>query len=414
MLSFSIKTLGCKVNQYESELISENLAFLGLKKEAFPCGDFSIINACSVTKKTESKVRNYIYKALKTSKKKIILCGCLSPELKSFAIEKNIAVIANLNKINDTVFYITGKNAPLKFLTSFSAKTRAFVKIQEGCNSFCSYCIIPYLRSVLQSKPFEHILQEILNLESRGYKEIVLTGTHIGKYKYKNFALHNLLNYLIKNTSDKIRFRLSSIEPNEITAPLIEILKNKKVCPHMHIPLQSASTKILKLMNRKYTYTDFRSLISKLRNSIENLTITTDIIVGFPGETEEDFKETLQAIKENQFIKVHIFPFSKRPFTKAKDMKYQIPSKTINERKKYLEDVSSRFTFLAKKEWIGKTVTVLFERKNKSMQEFYEGFSENYLKVLVKSHNCLHNQFKEVLLKKINSNGSFEGIIKQG
>jgi len=416
MEKFSIKTFGCKVNQYESELISQNLSRFSYEKTTFPNGNIIIVNACSVTQRTESKVRNSIRKAFKNNPDKIILCGCISPTLENDLKKEfpHLTILKNTDKITSVIKNISKKSPTLKIITStFKAKTRAFVKIQEGCKSFCSYCIIPFLRKDMYSRNPNDILTEIKNLEHNECKEVVLTGTHIGKYSYEDFKLHNLVEHILNNTKT-IRIRLSSIEPMEISEKLINLFANERLCPHLHIPLQSASNKILKKMNRHYTYSEFKSVISNLYKKINNLTTTTDIIVGFPEETDSDFKSTYNSLSELKFIKIHIFPFSPRPYTKAFEFKQKINNKIIKQRKNLLEKLAQKSTLNAKKNFIGKTATILIEKKINNTDNIYEGFSENYLKVQVPSKKCIKNKLINVRLENLNKDGIFIGkIIKQ-
>ena len=230
------------------------------------------------------------------------------------------------------------------FIDKFENHTRAFVKIQEGCNAFCSYCIIPYARGGLRSKDENEVIKEITTLVNNGYKEIVLTGIHTGRYGIeRDTSLEELLNKLVK-IPNIFRIRLSSIEINEITDGILDLIKNNKImAKHLHIPLQSGSDKILKLMNRKYNLEYFINKIELIRKEIPDISITTDLIVGFPGETEEDFKNTLDTLEKIKFTKIHTFPYSKREGTPAASMPNQIPGNIKKERVHKVLEISNKY-----------------------------------------------------------------------
>ncbi|MCK5707114.1 MAG: tRNA (N(6)-L-threonylcarbamoyladenosine(37)-C(2))-methylthiotransferase MtaB [Candidatus Aureabacteria bacterium] len=420
--SYSCKTLGCKVNQYESELIAENAKLLGLKQNKFPESDIVIINACSVTQKTEAKVRYELNKALKSSASHIIFCGCMSKQLKENTLnisKKRIFLVDDADKaksVFDVLIQLIykeslpeQKSSFSSELRSFSQKTRAFIKIQDGCASFCSYCIIPYIRNHLWSRKPIEIIQEIKNVEKSSHSEIVLTGIHIGRYQTNKFDLEAIIKHIIKNTNIE-RIRLSSIEPLEITDGLLKLFSDeKRLCPHFHIPIQSGSDRILEKMNRKYRYKQFSSIIRKIKSSISDVTVTTDIIVGFPGESDDDFKASLSALEENAFIKTHIFPFSSRSGTKAASLTDKIPENIISKRKKIMAITADHTSNRKKEHFLKKTVSVLFEQQTINDKNMFSGFSKNYLKVIAQSNSDIRNSICNVFLEKIDNKGNFSG-----
>ena len=337
-MTFNIHTFGCKVNIYESEYIINIMEENGYKlSEENP--DIYIINTCTVTNEADKKDRKMINQIRKKYPKSIlIVMGCYS-QLKYKDIDADI-IIGNKykSKIIDLIKEykehkekivkvedITNTNFEDMYINRFINHTRAFVKIQDGCNAFCSYCTIPYARGGLRSKDFNTAIKEVTELVKNGYKEIVLTGIHTGRYGIENNTnLEKLLKEMVK-IPNIFRIRLSSIEINEITDGIIELIKNNNImAKHLHIPLQSGSNKILEKMNRKYDLKFFNKRIEKIKKEIEDISITTDLIVGFPGETEDDFNETINTLKEIKFTKIHTFPYSKREGTEAAKMKEQV------------------------------------------------------------------------------------------
>lgn len=343
-MTFAIHTFGCKVNIYESEYVINLMQANGYKMVDFNNdADIYIINTCSVTNEADKKDRKLIHTTRNNHKDKIlVVMGCFS-QLNPDVIDADI-VLGNKHKskiielINEykknkqkivKVEDITDTNFEDMYINRFVEHTRAFVKIQDGCNAFCAYCAIPYARGNLRSKKFFKVIEEVSELVNNGYKEIVLTGIHTGRYgKEQNTTLEKLLKELVK-IEGILRIRLSSIEINEITDGIIELIKNNPImAKHLHIPLQSGSNEILSLMNRKYKKEYFIDRVSYIRKEIPDISITTDLIVGFPGETEEYFKETIDTLNIINFTKIHTFPYSKRNGTVAASMPNQIDGNT--------------------------------------------------------------------------------------
>jgi threonylcarbamoyladenosine tRNA methylthiotransferase MtaB len=313
-MNIYIYTFGCKINQYESQIIREQYCLKNFTYvDNFEQADVIIINSCSVTAHADKQCDQIIKKFhTKKPQSKIILTGCYAKVSKEKILEKFPFV-----EIKTKEDFLAKSQQKI---TSFDNHSRAFIKIQDGCNSFCSYCIVPYARNILWSKPSEEIIKEINTLLDAGYSEIVLTGIHIGKYAK---GISCLLSEIYKNIDRNFRIRLSSIEVNEITTDLMDIMKNEqeRLCCHLHIPLQSASDNVLKDMNRKYLSKDFVSKINLLKEKFKDISITTDVICGFPTETDSDFEITYNFLKDNEFARLHVFPYSARQGTKAFDMK---------------------------------------------------------------------------------------------
>ena len=336
-MTYKIHTFGCKVNIYESEYIINIMNKSGYKlTEENP--DIYIVNTCTVTNEADKKDRKLIHHIRETYPDTIlVVIGCYTqlhqdidadiilgnkyksniPELIKDYLKDKKQII----KVDD----ITKTNFEDMYIERFVNHTRAFVKIQDGCNAFCAYCTIPYSRGGLRSKEFNKVIEEVTNLVNNGYKEIILTGIHTGKYgKESNTTLEELLKELVK-IPNLLRIRLSSIEINEITDGIINLIKtNDKMAKHLHIPLQSGSNKILELMNRHYKKEYFINRVNEIRKEIPDISITTDLIVGFPNEDEDSFQETLETLKIINFTKIHTFPYSKRSGTVAASMNNQV------------------------------------------------------------------------------------------
>ncbi len=421
-------TLGCKVNQYETEAIAELFTDAG-----YEICDFSekanvyIINTCSVTHIGDRKSRQIIRRAKKTNPNAVIaVTGCyaqtapdeiLNIEGVNLVIgtkdRKNIVNLVESLDLNSNMNCVSNIMNNHEFeelhIRNYSDRTRAFIKIQEGCNQFCSYCIIPYARGPVRSRPEDEVLSEIKRLVKNGFKEIILTGIHVASYGI-DLGDTSLEELLIK--ADKIeglrRIRLSSIEPMTLDREFVDKIKSvKKLCPHFHISLQSGCDETLKRMNRKYTTAQFKEIVDGLRKSFPNVAITTDIMVGFPGETNTEFQQTLDFVNEIQFSDAHVFVYSPRRGTPAA-RKEQIDDKTKEERSKIIIDATqkSRDEFLRRH--IGKTVSVLFEQVVRD--GFFEGKTDNYINVHVKSEEDLSGKFRDIKLREV-KNGVIYGVL---
>ena len=408
-------SLGCKVNLYESEYMMSLF-----KERGYTIGDFDedcdiyVINTCTVTNNADSKSRKMINHIKNNHPNSIIVvCGCFVESNKFSDTESIDIVIGNYNKskVVDLVsLYIKEKKQLIEqydmkkvpfedmMINHFEDKTRAFVKIQDGCCNFCSYCIIPYVRGPIRSKEFNKVLEEVNSLVSNDYKEIVLTGIHTGSYgKDLGTNFSTLLEELLKIENLK-RLRISSIEITELDDKFLELLQNDKLCNHLHIPLQSGSDKILKLMNRKYDKKQFLETINKIRSIRPSISITTDAIVGFPQETEEDFEEYIDFVKQVKFSKLHVFPYSKRNGTKAAEMDGQIDPKVKKERAKKLIELSKKLEKEYAYKFIGEELDVLVENHDSS---YAYGHTSNYLKIRL-DKECKHNEIVKVKITKDN------------
>ena len=415
-MKFYIYTLGCKVNAYESKVMNDLLLNNGytLDKEN---PDICIINTCSVTNTADHKSLKTIRGAIKRHPESIIIVtGCLtqSDYKNASKIEGVDIILGNKNKtklidyINEykeknkkqiDIYDISNIPFETMKLNNFN-KTRAFVKIQDGCNNFCSYCIIPYTRGGVRSKKKEDVIDEITNLVNNGHKEIVLTGIHTGNYgaEFDNYDFADLLSDIIKINGLE-RLRISSIEMNEINDRVISLMKNSNILvDHMHIPLQSGSNKILKLMNRKYNKEEFIKKIEDIRKVRPNISITTDVIVGFPNETEVEFNETIDTINKIKFTKLHVFPYSRRKGTVADTMDGQIDEKVKKERVKVLLELSKKLELDYMSKYINKEVVFIPEIEKDG---YVIGHTGNYLEVKCIGKKEELGKDKIVTIKKI-------------
>ncbi len=398
-MKVGIYTLGCKVNLYESEYVRSLLEKAGYEMASFDdiC-DVYIINTCTVTNQSDAKDRKMIRSAIRRNPHAcVVVMGCFIEANQDLEIPGVDIYIGNKDK-GKVVEYIDewmnnrqtlrknykGRDIPFEDMeiTTFEGRTRAFVKIQDGCDNFCSYCIIPFVRGKCRSKDFNTVLEEISQLVQKGYQEIVLTGIHTGNYGRDidtDFA--HLLKEIVK-IKGLYRLRISSIEITELNEDVLEVLKNSNVIvDHLHIPLQAGSDKILKSMNRKYDKAYFKKKVEEIRSIRPAISLTTDIIVGFPGETEADFQETMDFAKEIRFAKIHVFPYSKRSGTKAAILPNQVDEKEKKERAKRLGELSKELEEAYLKSFVNKEVEVLIETN----QEGYSyGHTSNYMKVKVK------------------------------
>ncbi len=394
-MKFNIVTFGCKVNQYESNMMKERM----LSSNFFYVENISeaniiVVNTCSVTNVADKKCLKMIRRIKREYPNSIlVVAGCSSQNKQEIYENLDIDIlIGNKDKSKIDVLlkeYIKTHKRYVKFyndrnldfedmLISDYNHIRAFIKIEDGCDNFCSYCIIPYVRGSVRSKNFETVIKEAKLLTQKGHKEIVLTGIHTGHYMDNNHDLTDLINELSK-IEDLLRIRISSIEITELNDKFLNMLStNKKVCDHLHIPLQAGSDEILKKMNRKYDLKYYEEKIKKIRMIRPDISITTDIIVGFPYETDELFNETLEFARKMNFSKIHVFPYSIRLGTSAASMPNQVDEKVKKERVKKLMDLSETMEKEYYNKFVGKELDILVEECDNNVSI---GHTSNYLMV---------------------------------
>lgn len=419
--SVAFITLGCKVNQYETNAMAQKFISSGYKVVRHDeISDIYIVNTCTVTNMSDRKSRQMLRKAKELNKNSILVaCGCYAQIAKNELEKiKEIDLVLGNNEKKDIVKYveqyIKNKNKKIEIQDimnkkdfvdfgdiTYTEKTRAVIKIQDGCDRFCSYCIIPYARGRVRSRKPENIISEIKNIVKTNIKEIVITGIHIASYGKDFTKKYTLIDLLEEINSIKgiERIRLGSIEPLLITEEFINRLKKlKNVCHHFHLSLQSGCNSTLERMNRKYTTEQFRNIVRILRNEYDDVILTTDIIVGFPQESEEEFTQTYNFLKEINFYKMHIFKYSQRRGTKASQMSGQVDGNIKEERSQKLIKLSELNEQQYNKTYIGKEVEVLFEEKKKGV---FIGHTKNYILIHYYSKESLDNVIKKVKCKKI-------------
>ena len=415
MKSVGVLSLGCKVNTYESEYVINELKKAGYEIKNFEDScDVYIINTCTVTNNSDSKSRKMIRQAIRRNPNAcVVAMGCFiaaNPDIKIDGLDiiignKDKSKIVELldeyfkNKEEMRLEY-TGRLKEFEdmYINSFPGRTRAFVKIQDGCDNFCTYCIIPFVRGKCRSKDEGKVIEEVTDLVKHGYKEIVLTGIHTGSYGVDlDTSFADLLNKLVR-IDGLYRLRISSIETTELNEDVLDVLRNSKILvDHLHIPIQAGSNEILKAMNRKYDLDFFFAKIKEIRGIRPDIAISTDVIVGFPGETEELFQTTIDTCKKLGFSKLHVFPYSERKGTASSRMSGKIDEHEKKERSRRLIEVSKELEIDYMKKFISKNVEVLVE-------EYKDGFSYghtgNYLYVKIKGE-LPHNEMVNVTIKSI-------------
>jgi threonylcarbamoyladenosine tRNA methylthiotransferase MtaB len=422
-------TLGCRVNHYETEAMAEKFIREGYVVTDFEnFADVYVINTCSVTNMSDKKSRQIISRARRRNQEAIIAAvGCYSqvaPE--EVAKIEGVDVVLGTRNKGDIVYYINKakdeqksqlmvgevlKNKQFEELNieEYQDKTRAFLKIQDGCNRFCAYCVIPYTRGATCSKDPEKVLNEIKNLSQHGFKEIILSGIHTASYGVDldgNITLITLLEE-IEKLEGLERVRIGSIEPSFFTDEVIGKIKDmKKLCPQFHLSLQSGCDATLKRMNRRYTAKEYEDAVNKIRENLKDASITTDVIVGFPGETDEEFNETYEFLKRLKLTKTHIFKFSPRKGTKAADMTNQIDGTVKDKRSKALIELNDKNEGDFGKSLIGRELDVLLEQEVTNKKDVFEGYTRNYVKVEIPNADA--NMIGKIITCKIEeANGEY-------
>ncbi len=417
MKSYTTISLGCKVNAYEISALTTQLKSLGyIENNINP--DVAIINTCSVTATADQKSRQHIRKLINNYPHAVVVVmGCYSQGQHSFIKndikadiivgtsnrDKLVDLITNFKK-GDEPIDLTDNNARLFTyeelgMTTHFENVRAYLKIQDGCDNFCTYCLIPYRRGKARNRDRLNILKEAQNIIEQGYKEIVLTGIHVGGYEQdKNYNFSSLVEDLLN--LDLYRLRISSIEESEIDDKLINLINTKdNLASHFHIPLQSGSDTVLTRMNRKYNSSEFLSKINLIKKACPNVTLTTDVIVGFPGESEEEFLKTIKTIKKCGFHMLHVFPFSSREGTLASKMKDQIDPKIKKQRALKLIELSNELWDEYTNKFVNKEVEVLVEQYD-AVNKINIGHTSNYLEVKIPSEHSLVGQIVKTIYKK--------------
>lgn len=431
MKKVALYTLGCRVNQYETEAMAETFIKKGYEAVDFEdYADVYVINTCTVTNMGDRKSRQMIRKAKRKNPDSIIaVAGCyaqVSPD-EAAAIEGVDVVVGTSDKgrIADLVEEYEKNKKKIKMVENimnvrefeelqideYQDRTRAFLKIQDGCDRYCSYCLIPFARGPVRSRKPENIINEVIKLADKGFKEVILSGIHVASYG-KDIGDVTLLDVIKDiNEIDGIeRIRIGSVDPTFFTEKVIkEIAKIEKLCPHFHLSLQSGCNETLKRMNRHYTSEEYKATVEGLRQAFPDVSITTDVIVGFPGETDEEFKSTYEFLKDIRLSKMHIFKYSPRKGTRAAQYKEQVPPEVKEQRSKILLELDSELERAFIEKFISRKMDVLFEEMNR---EISNGYTKNYIKVSVNSEDDISGKIYDVNLTECVGNYAKGYIIR--
>lgn len=417
-MKFRIITLGCKVNSYESQSLKERLIKEGYEEaKKDDDADMFFLNTCAVTNEAEKKdLQKARSIARRFPDKPLYVMGCSSQIHKERFLElSNVkCVIGNSNKskiecllndenkdhVDEDSRHFHYEDTPTE---EGEKNVRGYIKVQDGCNNFCSYCVVPFTRGNSRSRSRDSILKEAKDILSHGVKELIIGGIDTGSYRDPNdpdYDLTALLKDMLSLSDKPYRIRVSSIEASQVSDEYIKLFKEHRdiLCPHFHLPLQSGSKNVLKRMNRKYSLEDFKKLTDKIKEEIEDVALSTDVITGFPGETEEEFMDTYHFIEEVGFMRIHAFPYSERPFTMASKLSGSVPVRTRMDRVKKLIELSEKNDKEFRSHLHNKNVTVLVESKNKN--GLYEGYSENYLRFEIPSKENIVEEFVTVKVEE--------------
>ena len=432
-----VHTLGCKVNRYDAERICAELQELGLEivseKSATDRNsvDVCLVFTCSVTAESDRKSRQAIRRLVRRHPNALMVAASCYAEVRPEDLRAipGVDLVIGTSNLDTLVAEVRNRlglresaASPLRGIERFHERTRAFIKVQDGCSQFCAYCQIPLTRGAPRSRGTNEVVEEVRRLVVAGHKEIVLCGIRLGAYGIdKNEP--NALSELIERLDDVdglVRFRLSSIEPNDLSPSLQQTLfSSTKFAPHLHIPAQSGSNATLQRMNRQYTTQEYKELLACLRANIPKLAVSTDILVGFPGETDQEAQETREFVEKEDFSKVHIFPFSPRPGTEAEKMRPRVPAKTIRDRKKHIEAVALEGALRLKERFLGCILEVLLEDKSYqdpvTRKAMPGGFSENYLQVVLEDGFegiVVPNDLYCARMRKVENNMLFAEVVK--
>lgn len=408
-LRVAVDFVGCKLNQAEVESIAWQLAEAGCKLvSADDKADIYILNTCTVTHIADRKSRHLLRMAHRRNPQAhIIAVGCYAQRAPDelARIEGVNLVVGNEQKSNliqllDDAGYLSGTSNGQRGMAEIF-RTRAFIKVQDGCDNFCAYCIVPLVRGREKSVPIEHVVSEVRRRVAEGYKEVVLTGTEIGAYRYQGFGLKGLLERILAETEVN-RLRLSSVQPQEISPELIDLWQDGRLCRHFHLSLQSGSDSVLRRMGRCYTTADYEEAVTLIRGNIPEVAITTDIIVGFPGETEQEFEESYQFCRRMDFSRIHVFSFSPREGTTAVQMPGQVKAKVKKQRSDKMLALAEESAKNFRMRFSGKTLLVLWEKQEKGI---WSGLTDNYIRVYTESGDDLTNKLTPAKLVELRGDG---------
>jgi threonylcarbamoyladenosine tRNA methylthiotransferase MtaB len=396
----ALDTVGCKLNQAETQLLARQLARAGYRLVAPEDGaDVYVLNTCTVTRVADGKCRRLLKSARRRNPGALVVAiGCyVERDRQELAQIKGVDLVLDNSQKMDLLPRLEQSGRLLRpgaVSSHADFRTRAFIKVQDGCNNFCSYCIVPMVRGREKSLPLEQVLDEVKSRVADGYKEVVLTGTEIGAYNDKGIGLKELLRRILADTG-VARLRLSSLQPQEITPALIGLWQDERLCRHFHLSLQSGSDAVLKRMKRRYTTADYKRAVELIRKAVPGAAVTTDVIVGFPCETEAEFRESYDFARQMDFARIHVFTYSPRPGTKAADTPRQVDDKIKRERSRRMLALGRACVRSFRKGFLGKTMLVLWEKETGGV---WSGLTDNYIRAYTRSDQDLTNQLLPVEL----------------
>jgi len=417
--AFAVRTIGCKVNQYETQRLVEQLEALGWHQ----CvnggtADLCIVNTCTVTEVADAKSRQALRRFRREHPGALVVAAGCYPERDRAALEAMPEVDRVLDNVQKTrlpeALGLVGECDPRMptGISRFAGHARAFVKVQDGCDRFCSYCIVPYVRGRSRSRPMREIMTEARRLVENGYRELVLTGVHLGDYADGERTLADLVRAL-DGIDGLLRLRVSSIDPNDVTTELLDaIASGRTACPHLHVSLQSGSNTVLERMNRGTTHEAFLEMIDNASATIPDLVVSTDLVVGFPGETDKEFADSLDVIEAVGFSKVHVFPFSPRPGTAAAERSDVVEHAVVKERLARVGEVAEAAARRCRARFVGRRVEILIEGETKD-GGFVHGFTPNYLKTLVERNGAVAGDLQPVRVASYDATSLF-GHVEAG
>ena len=409
----ALDTLGCKLNQAETEFLAWQFAEAGYRLvSTVGEADIYILNTCTVTHIADRKSRHLLRLAHRKNPQALLVAvGCYAQRAyqELSHIDGVGLVLGNGDKMHlvSLLKELGYPNKPASAQADLTGgchngfRNRAFIKVQDGCNNFCTYCIVPLVRGMEKSLPDDQVISEVGARVAQGYKEVVLTGTEISSYSHNGLNLRGLLNRLLSQTG-VTRLRLSSLQPQEISPEFISLWHNPRLCPHFHLSLQSGSDSVLSRMKRRYSTSDYRRAVSLIRSAVPEAAITTDVIVGFPGESEGEFEDSHNFCREMEFARIHVFPYSPRPGTQAAQMPDQVSAKVKKQRSQKMLALAEESARNFRKRFLGTTLPVLWEQKSNGI---WFGLTDNYIRVYTKSSEDLTNKLLPVKLVKIWKDG---------
>lgn len=407
----ALHTLGCKLNQAETELLARQLAEAGYSVTGGDEADICLLNTCTVTRIADRKARHWLRMIRRKNPEALIVAtGCYADRAPDeIAWMGGVDLVVGNKEKSQLLKLIQTRLAPNYGsgngqLTWVNGRVRTLVKVQDGCNDFCTYCIVPQVRGKEYSLPPEGIIKEVRDRLVSGYREVVLTGTKIGDYRYNGTGLRQLIDSILKETNID-RLRLSSLQPDEISPELLSLWQDERLCGHFHIALQSGSDSVLKRMGRRYSVADYAQTVALIREIVPDAAITTDVMVGFPGETDIEFNETYRFCEEIAFARIHVFPYSARPGTPAAKMPAPVTEEVKRARAQKMLEFSQKSVQKFQEQFLGQTREVLWEKEIAPGSNIYSGLTDNYIRVFTRSREPVTNKILPVRLIELQPEG---------